>query len=227
MSCIYIFTTFTNILLQFYDTVGLKQYVLKRFFRISEEAEVNMNNPGASYVNPTQHQDKITEEAHRLSEASWFLKDFFDSCKKAKLTVAIDRSMYHFFLVDFSFLCLIFADIQFATAFLLQETNYLPSKASGLPEDYDGAGMMWLVEEKRPKAVTKFSGTLQHNSGRRDQTSQTIYAFTHFVYLKSKGTTVFADVQGVCFDFLSFHNDLTCQSRYPHQNPWKRHHGPV
>ncbi|KAL0955299.1 hypothetical protein HGRIS_004188 [Hohenbuehelia grisea] len=57
-------------------------------------------------------------------------------------------------------------------------------------------GVTWLVEPKRPMSVTKFSGTLVHNSRRKDTCSQTVLAFAHFVFGFSKQTLVFADLQG-------------------------------
>jgi hypothetical protein len=66
--------------------------VLKQFFHVDKDAEVNMNNPGVSYVDPMQHKEKIADEAHCLAEGTWFLKDFFDNFKKTKLIVEIDQS---------------------------------------------------------------------------------------------------------------------------------------
>ncbi|KAJ7274002.1 hypothetical protein C8J57DRAFT_987995, partial [Mycena rebaudengoi] len=54
-------------------------------------------------------------------------------------------------------------------------------------------GLTWLIEHKRPTTVTKFSGTLVHQSGQKDLCSQTICAFTHFVFGFSNGWAFISD----------------------------------
>ena len=112
--------------------------------------------------------------------------------------------------------------IQFSTAFIGEEIGLSSSAASGLCSE---SGILekayWLVEPKRPSAVTKFSGTLSHQMNRNDLQSLTISAFAHFVYLKSKGTRVFADIQGTKSLFrnylILYWESLTHQRRYCHQ----------
>lgn len=84
--------------------------------------------------------------------------------------------------------------ITFADAFLGQETDKF-SVASGV-DSMDIDGLTWLVEKKRPTTVTRFSGTMMHRTCRKDHQSQTVYAFSHFVYGFSNRTVVMADIQG-------------------------------
>ena len=98
-------------------------------------------------------------------------------------------------------------DVQFSSAFIGEETDSLESSvASGLRQEPGSIKKVyWLVEPKRPSTVTKFSGTLSHQMNRKDLQSLTIAAFAHFVYLKSKATRVFADIQGTSIPLKSFY----------------------
>jgi hypothetical protein len=63
----------------------------------------------------------------------------------------------------------------------------------------------YLVEPLRSQATVKWSGTMSHTGNNVDFVSQTIYAFTHYVYEESEHKLVMADMQGgsegpkVCF----------------------------
>jgi len=89
-------------------------------------------------------------------------------------------------------------DVQFSSAFIGKEADSSESSvASGLRKEPGSLKKVyWLVEPKRPSTATKFSGTLSHQMNHKDLQNLTIAAFTHFVYLKSKATRVFADIQG-------------------------------
>lgn len=88
-------------------------------------------------------------------------------------------------------------DIKFADAFLAKETGDSPSPASGIKvKDPVYGGVTWLVEDKRPTVVQKFTGTLSHKRRRDDLASLTVDAFTHFAFGHSNSSIVFADLQG-------------------------------
>lgn len=96
------------------------------------------------------------------------------------------------------FICRVYSyysDICFASAYLAQETGTF-SIASGI-DSFDSEGITWLVEQKRPTTVIKFTGTLNHRQRQRDMRGLTVQAFAHFVYGYSKQTLVFSDLQGM------------------------------
>lgn len=152
------------------------QLVAKRFFRVTSS---DMDDDQLGAVDPDVQKEAIENEAHRLAEGQWFLKEFYTLCS-TQAKVSVDKA------------------IQFSSAFVGEETDSSESSfASGLREGPSSLNKVyWLVEPKRPSTVTKFSGTLSHQMNRKDLQSLTIAAFAHFVYLKSKATRVFADIQG-------------------------------
>ena len=102
-------------------------------------------------------------------------------------------SVYHLLTHEYG------ADIQVAEGFLAEElVAHNPSPASSVLEysKHDTIGFTWLIEQKRPVTITKFSRTLDHSMLRKDLQSLTISAFAHYVYLRSKGNRVLADIQG-------------------------------
>ena len=46
-------------------------------------------------------------------------------------------------------------------------------------------GITWLVENKRPQDVHRFTGTLTHVPDSRDLQSLIVYAFTHYAFISS------------------------------------------
>ncbi|KAL0955300.1 hypothetical protein HGRIS_004189 [Hohenbuehelia grisea] len=149
-------------------------FVAKRFFRLDDDSPRDV---ALSTVSVLDNKLQIKAELVRLGWGNWFLNDFYKHCDQTGVTVC--------------------RNIAFADAFLAQEIA-CPSTASGVQailEDDDG--IMWLVEPKRPSSVLKFSGTLGHRTHRKDQRSQTIYAFAHFVLGHSNHELVFADIQGM------------------------------
>lgn len=157
-------------------------------------------------VDPDAQKEAIENEAHRLAEGQWFLKEFYTLCS-TKTKVSVDKGA--FFCPVRSILGLTHKlDVQFSSAFIGEEIDSLErSIASGLRgEPGSLKKVYWWVEPKRPSTVTKFGGTLSHQMNRKDLQSLTIAAFAHFVYLKSKATRVFADIQGtnVPLDLIYF-----------------------
>ncbi|KAF7371790.1 hypothetical protein MVEN_00036700 [Mycena venus] len=149
-------------------------YVLKRFYRLSEDSENTAPNQLPFTVK--EHLVQIQAEAARLSIGSWFLKAFFKHA--TDLNIAIDY------------------DIAFSDAFLAEEVES-PTPASGVKEiGPDSPGMTWLVEPKRSTFVEHFTYTLSHKLHKKDLRSSTIHAFAHFVWGHSNRTLVFADLQG-------------------------------
>ncbi|KAJ7144011.1 kinase-like domain-containing protein [Mycena epipterygia] len=88
-------------------------YVLKRFFRLSEESE--NATPEQLPFTVEEHKAQIQAEAARLTVAAWFLKAFFKHANN--LNIAVDYNL------------------AFAEAFLGEETDR-PSPASGLNESH-------------------------------------------------------------------------------------------
>jgi hypothetical protein len=71
-------------------------------------------------------------------------------------------------------------------------------------DDTDGYNSaVWLVEPRRTISLIKFSGTLQHPPC-NDKMGETITAFAHFVYIVSKQSLVFADIQGLWYIHWGF-----------------------
>ncbi|KAL0952298.1 hypothetical protein HGRIS_006587 [Hohenbuehelia grisea] len=149
-------------------------YVGKRFFRLDDEASLDL---ASSTVTVADNKIHMEAELVRSAWGSWFLAEFFARCEKSDIAI--------------------YRNIAFADVFLAKETE-TPSIASGVGIiiDEEEDGITWLVEKKRSTSVLKFSGTLSHKPQRRDQLSQTIYAFAHFVWGYSNNTLVFADIQG-------------------------------
>jgi hypothetical protein len=65
------------------------------------------------------------------------------------------------------------------------------------------------VEPRRTISLIKFSGTLQHPP-RNDKMGKTITAFAHFVYVVSKKSLVFADIQGLWYIHLGLSILMWC-----------------
>lgn len=172
--------------------------VAKRFFCLTSDNMDNDLPQKVGVVDPDEHKEAIESEAHRLAEGHWFLKEFYSLCiTKPKLHV--DKSVYCSTFIPLSYqLNCNLKDIQFSPAFIGEETGLSRSVASGFPDEPGlPSKVHWLVEPKRPSTVTKFSGTLNHQTTGSDLQSLTVAAFAHFVYLKSKGQRVFADIQGM------------------------------
>ncbi|KAJ6470740.1 kinase-like domain-containing protein [Mycena vitilis] len=149
-------------------------YVLKRFYRLSEDIE-NLT-PEILPFTVQHHLVQIQAEASRLATAAWFLKAFFKHAHE--LNISVDNNL------------------AFAEAFLAEEIK-LPSPASGVKEiGPDSPGLTWLVELRRSLFVEHFTFTLSHKMHKKDLRSGTIHAFAHFVWGHSNRTLVFADLQG-------------------------------
>ena len=87
-------------------------------------------------------------------------------------------------------------DLHFVDAYLGTEVE--PTEVAG-PEN-DGATptpWAWIVEQRRPMSVMKWSGTLTHPNHHGDLIGATICAFVHFAYIYSHNSIVFADIQGM------------------------------
>ncbi|KDR78004.1 hypothetical protein GALMADRAFT_138162 [Galerina marginata CBS 339.88] len=161
------------------------QLVAKRFFRATSDHDQAMTDDSdaieqVTVIDPQEQKEAIENEAHRLAEGVWFLKEFYTHCSMKE--VSVDKN------------------IQFSSAFIGKEIGSTRSTASGCREHASDLDELpdahWLIEPKRPSTVTKFSGTLNHQIHRKDLQSLTLSAFAHFVYLKSKKSRVFADIQG-------------------------------
>jgi hypothetical protein len=114
------------------------------------------------------------------------------------------------------FVCLSFiVDFEFAQCILAREIvgDGGPSPSSGVSvQDYekevselpDGAtSIVWLLEPRRSQAVTHYSGTMAYRDW-KDKRGLTINAFTHFAYIMSDRTLVFADIQCKQHILISF-----------------------
>ncbi|KAJ7082793.1 kinase-like domain-containing protein, partial [Mycena epipterygia] len=149
-------------------------YVLKRFFRLSEESE--NATPEQLPFTVEEHKAQIQAEGARLTVAAWFPKAFFKHANN--LNIAVDYNL------------------AFAEAFLGEETDR-PSPASGLNEvEFGTSGLTWLIEPKCSSTVEHFTYTLSQKSHKKDLRSGTIHAFAHFVWGHSNQMLVLADIQG-------------------------------
>ncbi|KII92855.1 hypothetical protein PLICRDRAFT_155721 [Plicaturopsis crispa FD-325 SS-3] len=158
-------------------------YVAKRFFKTGgSEGHKNSlfdddsASQSAGPVTVAGNEAALQGELGRLALGKWCLRRFYEHARSNTITV------------DF--------DIAFARAFLGKEIDR-PSRASGVNViDEANEGITWLIEERRPQTVIRFSGTLAHRSIRRDLRSATISAFAHFAWGASKYNFVLADLQG-------------------------------
>ncbi|KAF9522684.1 kinase-like domain-containing protein [Crepidotus variabilis] len=151
----------------------LGDYVAKRFFKLSQD---DTSSPNSFIEDYGEHRSMTIQEAIRISQGTWILKEFFKHAENFP-NIAVDNAL------------------RFASVFLAEETGEgVPSPASHVLEP--NIKPLWIVESWRAKAVTKFTGTLNHSSVRADSLSQTVHAFAHFSYLFTKGEMVFADLQG-------------------------------
>ncbi|KAJ7797902.1 kinase-like domain-containing protein [Mycena olivaceomarginata] len=145
--------------------------VAKRFYRISDSDQ--MGPPITVLENRTQ----IYLELRRLMVGAYFLKQFFMAAKRQGVDV--------------------YTAIEFADAWLGQEIQVIPTKASGAAKvDDTHEGITWLVETKRATTVEHFTFTLNHQTRRQDLCAKTIHAFAHFTYGNSQKSIVLADIQG-------------------------------
>ncbi|KAJ6598517.1 hypothetical protein B0H10DRAFT_1959433 [Mycena sp. CBHHK59/15] len=138
---------------------------------------VDLDADSEPQVSVEDNRVQIEGEISRLAIGKWFLEAFYCFCKGHK-EISVDQN------------------ITFTDAFLAIEVDR-PSMASGVAIITEEAeGMTWLVERKRLTTVIKFNGTLVHSSHRKDLRSATISALAHFVFGYSKGSLVFAELQG-------------------------------
>ncbi|KAF5350300.1 hypothetical protein D9757_013191 [Collybiopsis confluens] len=161
--------------------LGPKEFVAKRYYKFANHDE-NVGTNSIDEFKVSQNYKWLSLDAGRLAQCKVFLKEFYDFCQFNN----IER-------ID--------CDIVISEHFLLKETEYTPSKASGikLPADVLGLdeGMTWLIEPKRPSTFLKFTGTMSHTRTHTGGlTSETIHAFAHFVYIFTKQQLVLADLQG-------------------------------
>ncbi|KAF7440090.1 hypothetical protein PC9H_000433 [Pleurotus ostreatus] len=157
-----------------YELVALdgSPYILKRFFRLCEDDSDDVDQ---SMVSAAKNEIQVKAEITRLAWGNWFLQVFYKYCKTSYPGVSVNT------------------DIIFTNAFLAKEITS-PTPASGVESNTER--ITWIAEPKRASTVTKFSGTLAHRPQRRNMSSQTIYAFAHFVWGHSNRLLVFADIQG-------------------------------
>ncbi|KAK6997328.1 hypothetical protein R3P38DRAFT_3623649 [Favolaschia claudopus] len=138
-----------------------QSYVVKRFYRLTEDSENTAPNTLPFTVD--EHLVQIQAEAMRIGLGQWFMNAFFQHARDRNVTA-----------IDFN--------IAFTDAFLAEEIES-PSPASGIPQiTAESPGITWLVEPKRSTSVEHFSYTLVHKSRKSDLRSSTIYAFAHFVW---------------------------------------------
>ncbi|KAF8161813.1 kinase-like domain-containing protein [Mycena galopus ATCC 62051] len=151
-----------------------QNYVLKHFYRLSEDTENHI--PGRLPFSVDDHRAQIEAEAMRLEIGAWFLEAFLRHANA--LNVAI------------------YDKLEFARAFLGEEIES-PTPASCVKEiTPDSPGLTWLVEFKRSSTVEHFTYTLSHRSTKRDLQSSTIYAFAHFIWGHGNKRLIIADIQG-------------------------------
>jgi hypothetical protein len=180
---------------QFKSTDG-QALVAKQFYRISDSDE--MGPPITVLENRTQ----IYLELRRLMVGAYFLKQFFMAAKHQGVDVytgivVVDHCLCH--------LILIFPAIEFADAWLGQEIQVTPTKASGAAKaDDTHEGISWLVETNHTTTVEHCTFTLNHQTRRQDLCAKTIHAFAHFTMATAKKSIVLADIRGNFNNHCSF-----------------------
>ncbi|KAI1791093.1 kinase-like domain-containing protein [Ganoderma leucocontextum] len=152
-----------------------KPFVAKRFFEIGH---------GSERVSCKENTDLLQLEAQRLVLGKYFFDLFYERARGLDAEVC--------------------DDFAFTSCYLAREIvgPNGPSKASGisqeswasLTEKDPDSTIIWLLEPRRSKSVTRWSGTLAH-SKRADKRHSTMGAFVHFAYDWSQQTVVFADLQ--------------------------------
>jgi hypothetical protein len=170
--------------------------VAKRFVKLINNDETDQD-PTSRSVSLEENRIEVEAELIRVTQGKWFMENFYKFCRN-KPDVAVDQSA----LKQFQYILITdharhYVDVAFTDAFLAQEIGSF-SAASGIKEsfDIDAEGITWLIENKRPTTIIKFSGTLMHRTRQKDLRSLTVQAFAHFVFGHSKQALVFADLQG-------------------------------
>ncbi|KAJ2935899.1 hypothetical protein H1R20_g1195, partial [Candolleomyces eurysporus] len=163
-------------------------YVAKRFFKV-RTGENNL-------ITAEENEDFLECELIRLQVLDWFIRSFLKHAGPDGVNVEHHKcTSSHFY--DFKFLAnlsyLLTLDITVSEAFLIHEIGD-PSDPSGLPSE-DPNTSVWLVEPKRTRSVRKFCGTLGHPE-RNDKVGKTIAALCHWIYVSTRKTEVYADIQG-------------------------------
>ncbi|KAJ6507599.1 hypothetical protein DFH09DRAFT_942908, partial [Mycena vulgaris] len=159
-------------------------WVAKRFFNIGA---------GEGVVEIQENYHQVVKEVTRLSKAGYFLKRFIVEVNKQAVDITQGIEVTEFKLgVE-----------------VVQDTCG-PSKASGFSLDqYQLASsariesepnhgiFVWLFEPRRSSTVSHWSGTNEYPPWHRNKLGSTLNAFTHYAYLLSLESTVFADLQSV------------------------------
>ncbi|KAJ2912174.1 hypothetical protein MD484_g8243, partial [Candolleomyces efflorescens] len=126
-------------------------------------------------VTAEENESLLECELIRLKVLEWLVKEFLFAASSDEVQV----EHYH--------------NISVSDGFLVREIGQ-PSSPSGFPSgDVDGA--IWLVEPKRTRSVVKFCGTLGHPE-RNDKVGMTISALCHWIYIFTRKTEVYSDMQG-------------------------------
>jgi hypothetical protein len=69
--------------------------VAKHFFRIRDSSDMEDDSNGLGVVASDEQKEAIENEAHRLAEGQWFLKEFYALCF-TKSKISVDKSVYSF-----------------------------------------------------------------------------------------------------------------------------------
>ncbi|KAF6755233.1 kinase-like domain-containing protein [Ephemerocybe angulata] len=129
--------------------------------------------PGGNIITARENEMFLEMELIRVKVLNYFLQQFLEE--------AHTQGIEHY------------RDIVVTDAILVREIG-APSEVSSFPPgDVDGA--VWLVESKRARSIIKFCGTMGHPS-KSDKMALTVQALLHFIYEKSGGAKVYADMQG-------------------------------
>ncbi|KAF5368808.1 hypothetical protein D9757_012281 [Collybiopsis confluens] len=158
-----------------------EEYVAKRYEKFTNTADAPKSQV-MDALKVDENKKLITLDAARLVSCQDFLRHFYSLVDGTRVQ-KVDRN------------------IIVSSCFLLQESEFNPSKASGIQISKDSLGadegITWLVEPKRSPTVEKFTGTLVHGRAHfGGLTSETVHAFAHFVYSFTQQQLVVADLQG-------------------------------
>ncbi|KAF8583633.1 hypothetical protein K439DRAFT_1617341 [Ramaria rubella] len=159
---------------------------------------LNMNDKAyvaKRFINIGRGEEDLSVDDNR----GWFWEQFKEEAKRQGREIA--TGAYSYRLLDPVFID-IDTDMQFVEPLLAKELvddDKIPSLGSNCSlvnvEDSESQGIYWLLEERRTPVVNNYSYTLNHLH-QKSLKGATIVAFTHFCWLYSKNTLVFADMQG-------------------------------
>lgn len=171
--------------------------VAKRFFNVGN---------GLDVVDVEENKNELEKEAIRLSQTQYFYDRFQALAEERNVDIGDGEYFPQTTckLVLTLSACTELKVTEYLLALEIVPLGTCPSPASNLRsedlvqhETADYSTVAWLLEPRRQKKSTKWTGTDEHPSYNNNMVGNIITCFTHFIYLHSKQTIVMADVQSM------------------------------